>query len=433
MSADRWVVLGVAPARATWFTELARWSTAGVVPVEFVKCLSVDEVAVRLRSGRVHSAVLVDEHTPGLDRDLLAEAVARGCTPIVVGTPSDGGRRPDLGATLADGFDRTDLLAALRQHARTISRVDQVASTTPSAASGPWRGRLVGVTGVPGAGASIVAMALAQELATDPRNRGTVALADLRLDADLALLHDAREVAPGVLELVESARSGRLEPSTARRHLHGCPERGYDLLLGIRHHHEWTALPPRAVTDAVTALAQAYRLVVADVGCDLEGEDDAGSIDVADRNALARVVAERADLVVVVGRPGVRGTHRTARILSRLLAFGVPDDRLQPVMTCAPRPRRERAELAAALAALTVTSDGAEPRCATPVHVAESRPLERAVHDGVPLPAGLGRTVGRPVVAALDRLPRRSAPDLAVPVVPGSIGSWADAEPEVAG
>ncbi|OWY60782.1 hypothetical protein B7486_67325, partial [cyanobacterium TDX16] len=80
MSADRWVVLGVAPARATWFTELARWSTAGVVPVEFVKCLSVDEVAVRLRSGRVHSALLVDEHTPGLDRDLLAEAEDRGCT-----------------------------------------------------------------------------------------------------------------------------------------------------------------------------------------------------------------------------------------------------------------------------------------------------------------------------------------------------------------
>lgn len=430
MTPERWVVLGVAPARTTWFTELARWSTAGVVPIEFVKCLSVDEVTVRLRSGRSHSALLVDAHTPGLSRDLLADAADAGCAPLVVG---DHQQWADLAAaTLPDAFDRADLLVALHQHADAVTSVERSSRTDDSPAPGGWRGRLVGVLGVPGAGASLTSMALAHALAADPRHHTTVALADLRLDADQALLHDARDVAPGIQELVEASRSGTLGPTEVRAHLFSCPDRSYDLLLGLRHHHHWTALPAQSVDAALAALARTYRLVVADVGSDVEDEKLTGSADLDDRNAMARSVVRRADLLVVVGRAGVQGVHRLGRVLSRLLAAGVPNERLQPAIVCGPRRRRDRAELAATLAALTVAPPGRDAGCATPVHLHELRQAERAVHDGTPLPGALGRSIARPVGAALQRLPRREIHARPAAVATDRIGRWAEPVREAA-
>lgn len=432
MIGERWVVLGVAPVRSAWFTELARWATAGVVPVEFVKCLSTDEVVARLRSGRAHSALLVDAGTVGLDRDLLADAQAHGCAAVVVGNRPPHARGDDGGVVgLPATFDRAELLQILRQHARPVAEVDVAPALGSGLSPGPWRGRLVAVTGVAGAGASTLAAATAQRLGADPRTRGTVALADLRLQADQAVLHDAREVAPGVQELVEAMRHGPLGPQDVRSHLFAAPDRGYDLLLGLRRHQDWTALPPRAVGAAVEALVQGYRVVVADVGADLEGEERTGSLDVGDRNALARAVAERADVVLVVGRPGVLGVHRLARTLRTLAEAGVPDERLQPVVTFAPKRRRQRAELAAALAQLAaLPHDGA---CPSPVHVPSCRGVERQVHDGMVLPSALGVPLARVVDAALERLGPRTREEGPVAIVPGRIGAWDEAKPEVAG
>ncbi len=52
MSTERFVVLGLAHVRAGWFVEVSRWSTSGVMPIEFVKCVSVDEVRGRLAGAR---------------------------------------------------------------------------------------------------------------------------------------------------------------------------------------------------------------------------------------------------------------------------------------------------------------------------------------------------------------------------------------------
>ncbi|MEQ1786458.1 MAG: hypothetical protein ABL966_05350, partial [Acidimicrobiales bacterium] len=84
MAAERFVVLGVAQVRSAWFREVARWATSAMLPVEFVKAMSVEEVRVRLRSGRGYSALLVDDSLSGLDRDLVDLAREAGCSVIVV-------------------------------------------------------------------------------------------------------------------------------------------------------------------------------------------------------------------------------------------------------------------------------------------------------------------------------------------------------------
>lgn len=424
-AAERWVVLGVAPVRTAWFTDLARWSTSGVVPVEFVKCLSTDEVASRLQSGRPHSALLADGRCPGLDRDLLHQASAAGCASIVVGALPSAWPGDDV-ASLPDGFDRTQLLQALQRHAHPI---DQVVASAARATTTPatWRGRLVGVTGARGSGCSTTSMALAQGLARDARLRGELALVDLALDADLGVLHDAREVLPALQELVEAHRTTQPGPTRVRSMLYADPRRGYDLLLGLRRHRDWTALRPRAVAATVEGLVQAYRVVVAEVEPDLEDEQETGSFDVEERNALARAVAERADLMVVVGRPDVQGLHRLARTLSNLVESGVPGERLQPVVVGTSRRRAERAQVAAALAGL-VSLPADEPGIASPVHVPHRSQVERSVHDGTPLPEPVTRAITGAVVASLDRLePRPRRRGHASPVPTGRVGHWADA------
>ena len=61
---SRYVVLGLAHPRAPWFSEVARWATAGSAPVDFVKCVSAEEVHARLASGRRVSALLADADIP---------------------------------------------------------------------------------------------------------------------------------------------------------------------------------------------------------------------------------------------------------------------------------------------------------------------------------------------------------------------------------
>src|SRR5690606_40195729 len=62
---DPYVIVGVARTRQGWFSEVARWSTSGAAPVEFLKCLTTDEARALLGSGRRASALLVDAATPG--------------------------------------------------------------------------------------------------------------------------------------------------------------------------------------------------------------------------------------------------------------------------------------------------------------------------------------------------------------------------------
>ena len=435
MAGDRYVVLGLARVRAGWFGDVARWATSAALPLDFVKVVSPEEARARLRSGRPFSALLVDAGVAALDRDLVELAVGHGCAVIAAddGRSARSWRELGVHAVLPPGFEPDHLLDALRAVARPIARGDELTMPEEPAAEAPvtpWRGRLVAVTGAAGVGRSTLAVALASGLAADPRDRGLVLLADLALHAHQAILHDVGDVVPGVLELVEGSRGAGLPPDQVRGLCFTLAERGYDLLLGLRRHRDWTALRPRACAAAIDGLCRTYQHVVADVDADVEGDEQCGSTDVEDRNSLARHTLTRADLVLVVGVPGVVGVHAHLRVIGDLLELGVDAGRIVPVVNRAPRSPRQRAEVGAALSALLGAAAPAAVLASTPVFVPERRRLGELAHDAIAPPAALVRPLTGAVRGLLDR--RRhaagppSAPAEPVLVAPGSLGSWAD-------
>lgn len=429
MSDERWVVLGLAHPRAAWFRELARWATAAALPIDFVKCVSCAEARTRFAGGRSYSALLVGGDVVGLDRDLVDTASAAGAAVIVV-DPGRGTDWADVGAAacLTSPFDRDQLLATLEAHAVPVARV---AAATPGeeGPEGGWRGRLIAVTGPGGTGTSVVAMAIAQAFAAEPSNAAMVLLADLSLHADLGVLHDTREVVPSVQELAEAHRSGRLPIDRVRSTTFDALDRGYHLLLGLRRHRDWTAIRPRAFAAALDGLMRSYRLVIADVDADLEGERLTGSTDVEDRNVMARTVLPAADLVVVVGNPTVKGLHALARTVREFAAEGIEPSRIVPVLNRAARNPRRRAEAVAALVALLgrdlATAIG------NPVVLGDRGDVEDAIRDGVRLPWPLSRPIHAALTTRMEARPSRhhgrTPPALApAPVVAGSVGSWTE-------
>ncbi|MGH9247011.1 MAG: hypothetical protein ACRD29_22370 [Acidimicrobiales bacterium] len=430
MRGERFVVLGLAHARSAWFRDVARWATSAAIPVEFVQCLSAEELRARLGSGRAFSAVLVDGGLPGVDRDLLDVARHVGSAVLVV-----DGRRGEhdwhaLGASavLLPDFDRTDLLEALETYAARITRGDAV-TLAPAAAPSAWRAPLIGVTGARGAGVSTAAMALAQGLAADARHGGLVLLADLALDAELAALHDAKDVVPGVQELVDSHRGGHPSAEEIRTLTFHVPVRGYHLLLGLRRHRDWTAIRPRAFDAALEGLRRSFSAVVADLDPDVEGEAQCGSVDVEERNLMARTVTSTSDVVVAVGQARVKGLLSLVRVLVGLVDHGVHPARIVPMLNQAPRSPARRAELTKTLSLLTAPITGSEV-FAAPIYLPERRHLDTTIRDVAHLPAPLVS----PIVGAVGAMLHRSIGGVApsepepVPVAPGSLGTWTTTE-----
>jgi CO dehydrogenase nickel-insertion accessory protein CooC1 len=424
---ERFVVLGLASPRAPWFAQVTRWATAGSAPIDFVKCVSSEEIHARLASGRVVSAVIVDAERAANDRDLIDRARRDAGAVFVVADARIERDWPAMGvaAVLSPDFSRDELLTALVAHAVAVGRIEhrEVAAVEQIPAS--WRGRLLAVTGAPGTGASTIAMALAQGIATDARNRALVLLADLALDADLAMLHDARDVVPGLQELVEASRSTVPSDELARL-VFTVADRGYDLLLGLRRHRDWTVVRPRSFDVALDALRRRYRVVVADVDSDIEGEEETGSADVGDRNHIARRTLRSADLVLVVGNATVKGVHSLARTLHELRSGGIAPDRLVPVVNRAGRAPRQRGELTRTLRSLGAMRDAVVD---APIFVSERRHLDDAVVHAAPFPAAFAHAIALAVEGLLDRTgtrPAREAEPAAV--VPGTLGSYYEPE-----
>jgi MinD-like ATPase involved in chromosome partitioning or flagellar assembly len=435
MATERYVALGLARVRTSWFSEVSRWATSGQLAMDFVKTVSAGEVRARLESGRPFSALLVDGGLPGVDRDLLELAREHGCAPIVV---VDGSTRDwsAIGAadTLPTDFGRTELEAVLAERATPIGRADDLPGQVEvDADRGPgFRARVVAVTGPGGTGRSLVAMAVAQGAASDPGHADTVVLADLALHADQAMLHDARDVIPGVLELVEAHRSGAPSPEDIRSLTFDIVTRRYRLLLGLRRHRDWTALRPRALRSALDGLRRSFTLVIADVDDDLEGETTTGSADVEDRNLLARTTIGAADVVVVVGNPGAKGAHSLLRVVRECIAAGVSPERIVPVVNRAPRNRSARTEIGRAVSELLAASNPGQP-VLSPVFLPERKQLDDVVRDGVALPESFVAPISQAVQARLEAVEDRSpcpAFDEPVLVEAGSLGSW---DEEVAG
>lgn len=429
MTGERFVVLGLASPRSGWFRELATWATAAAVPVDFIKCLSIDEVHTRLAGGRPYSALLIGADVLGLDRDLVDAAATAG-TGVIVVDPTPGRDWLALGVRgfLTEPFDRADLMANLAEHASPISPVAPEPPDPTSAGDEPTRrGRLVAVTGPGGSGTSTLAMGLAQTLAAaDP---SPVLLADLARNGELAMLHDAREIVPGLLELVDAHRLARPTPADTHAMTFDAVGRGYQVLLGLRRPRDWTAIRPRAFEAALGSLTATYEWVVADVDADVEGAADTGSSDVEDRNRVARTTLSRADVVVVTSPAGLKGLHALGRTIRDLVGVAVPIERILPVFTRAPRMRRSRTQLAKSLAALLGPGQGFED-LPGPVFVGDRRDIEAAFRDGVRLPDSLSRQSHRHVIEIIEQVGPRAAPVGVEPlaVVPGTLGSWAAEE-----
>jgi hypothetical protein len=436
---DRYVLLGLARARADWFRTVGQWATAAMLPAEFVRCVAAEELRARLRSGRRFSAAIVDASVPGLDRDLIAAAEEVGCRVLVVDDTASGRDWKGLGvaAVLAPVFSRDELLEVLAAHAEMVGAAVIEDGPRPDDTAHP-RGELIAVTGPGGTGASTVAIALAQGLASglgqDGSRRGrrdstsapSVLLADLCRVADQAMLHDSRVVVPGIQEVVESHRTSVPPRSTLLDQTFEVPARGYRLLLGLRRPRHWVAIRARALEATLDSLQRLTDVVVADVDADVEGEAETGSLDVEERNLLSRATIARAGAVVVVGEPSMKGLFALVRTLSELLGFGVPVDRVVPVLSRAPRSPRGRAELTAALTDLLTASSGvAAKRLVAPLHLPERR-IDEALRDGVAVPAPLPALTARAVVAVLQRAGDRDAPVAAGPelVVPGSLAAF---------
>jgi len=423
---DHFVVLGVARVRSAWFRDISRWSTSAALPVDFVKCVSTDEMRARLSSGRPFSALIIDAALPALDRDLVDLARGTGCAVIAI---DDGRGRRDwahvgVDAVLSEPIDRDMVLAVLKDHAQPVrTSGNDIGLTRDSGDFTGWRGQLVAVLGGGGVGASTVAMAIAQGLAADVRRAGLVALADLARRADLALLHDAGDVVPGVQELAEAHRGHALTCEDVRTFLFDCPDRGYHLLLGLRRSRDWSVLRPRAFEAALDGLRQSYRVMVTDVDADLEGEAECGSVDVEERNLMARTSVARADVVVTVGAAGVGGVHRLARITDDALRFGVEAARLLPIVNRAPRSPRARSEITRTLSTALETLGGEPVDVASPLFVTERRRLDETHRDAAPLPRQLVDPLAAAAAAMLERSQPPAAPE-PEPVKPGSLGSW---------
>jgi hypothetical protein len=302
------------------------------------------------------------------------------------------------------------------------------------------------VCGSGGTGASTLAIALAQGLANRQSSSVTsktrdasngVLLADLALHADQAMLHDARDVVPGVQELVEAYRAASPPTDELRSLVFAIEERGYDLLLGLRRARGWAALRPRSVEAAFDGIRGAWSLLVCDTDADLEGEAETGSVDMEERHALARTAVAQADVVFAVGLPGVKGTHSLVRVLGDLVDFGVPPPRVVPVVNRAPRGHRGRAEVAQVCAVVPArpspgasASNGPGPDGLCPPVFLPERRVDDALRDGVALPSSLSG----PLVAAFDGVLQRLGPLHAgaergqgpARVVPGTLGHWED-------
>jgi hypothetical protein len=443
---QRFVLLGLARARADWFRTVGHWATAAILQAEFVRCVSMEELRARLRSGRAFSAVLIDGGVPGCDRDLIADAAAADVTVLVV---DDGTARRDwleLGAAavLAPAFSRDELMEVLAATSEPVGSgtVDGPA-THPSEDAG-GAGELIAVTGPGGTGASTIAIALAQGLAagdgresarrsarSEPlRPASTVLLADLCLAADQAVLHDSRVVVPGLQEVVEAHRAATPTLTSLREQTFDVPERGYRLLLGLRRRRHWVAVRPRALDATLDQLQKLADLVVVDVEADVEGEAETGSLDVEERNLLARASLARAGVVVVVGEPSMKGVFALVRTIGDLIAFGVPPDRLVTIVNQAPRSPRARAEIGGAVVdLLTGLTGSAAERMVAPIHLPR-REVDRALRDGVAIPAPLPATLARAVVAVIGRAQEREPVPAGAPrlVVPGSLSGFTSQE-----
>jgi len=349
---------------------ITSWLRSARHSVEVVSCPTPEAGWSALMSGRRFSAVVVGEPDPE-----LASAAARTGTPVVsLGRFSHPGqlalgvpvpRGDQLGAEWPLASDRqsssalaqrptgrlialcgpggtgtSSVAAALAATAwplaglgtrggRSASR-RSCAAGAPSPASPAVGGGLSTTYGAAIAGGDERSPAYPAGTAGVGGGRARVLLADFARRADQAFLHGLAEPVSGLLDLVDAGRFRPIAAMDARRHTVAVP--GCRLLPGLRRPGHWTAVSPSAFDTVLAGLMSSFDLVLADVTGDFEGESATGSLDVEERNHMARRTTAGADVVVMVGGPGPHGTHRLTSVVDELLDHGVDPARIQPVV-----------------------------------------------------------------------------------------------------
>ncbi len=399
---SRHVLVGLAHPRAPWPTQLAQWSNSGAAPIEFLTCLTGDEVRALLGSGRQVSAVLLDGASNQVGPELVSDVVSRGSTAIGVEAAdiATDWRALGISAVLPSRFSSDQLAEMLGEHCVEVDRPPAPAHTDLVTPTLSGRGRLVAVCGPGGTGASCVAMGVAQGLAA--LTSGRVLLLDGARRADLAMYHDTGDVLPGLPELVERTRVGTPDPAELAELVFDSA-RGYDLMLGQRRLAEWATLRRPWVSDAIESLQRGWPMVVVDHDGDLEARSDTGSADLENRNATSLTLADRADVWLVVAGTGLKGLNDAARAVHEAAEAGVPEDRIQLVCNRTPRSPLTRSAITAAFAELTAGRDGA---AGPPTFIDEIPRLEGIHRDAAHLPARLVE----PVTRTTRRLLAQSGP-----------------------
>lgn len=414
---ERFVVLGLGPVRSEWFRRIARWAHDGSIGAQFVKCVSSADLIAHLRSERSYSAAILDASLPGVDRDTIDVVSSAGVAVLIV----DDHRRDDwlrLGATavVASTLSRDELAEVLTRHARPVGDHVDLPGEVPLVPT-PGGADLTVVCGPGGTGASTVAMALGQAHGDDPSLGGMVLVIDAARRAELAMLHDAGDVVPGIQEAVELHRGARPRLDEVRQLTFSVRARRYDLLLGLRRPHHWAAIRPRAVDALFESLLRGWRAVVVDTDGDAEPAQLGGSEDVEHRNHLMRAALQHARRVLVVGHPSTKGVYSLGQLLNELVEAGVDPSLLIPVVNDAPRSPVQRAAIARALFALGPDQPLA---VAAPLYVPHHRRLEASVRDGGRLPASVVDAVaGARSLPAAPRAEPQVEPER---VRPGSLG-----------
>ncbi len=124
----RWTALGLGPPRAAWLRRVTEWSVSGAIRLDFIKCVSVEEVTGRLAVvsnpgsqegdplplGLIIDASLLQRHTELIDAVRAARAVL-----IMVGAATDAADSPPVEATpgaicLSPDFGHRELTEALQ-------------------------------------------------------------------------------------------------------------------------------------------------------------------------------------------------------------------------------------------------------------------------------------------------------------------------------
>ncbi|MBT3248961.1 MAG: hypothetical protein HN361_08945 [Actinobacteria bacterium] len=418
MSGQRYVLLGLASGAPGWMTKVQPVLDTGQPAGEFLPCAGIADLTNRLASGRPFSALLIDHRTVGLDRELIQRSHAAHCPVIVVGKETDAGRWKSLGAdeVISSFLADEDLRLALQRHGNLINQTDRFrksdTQTAPPAIGDKakwqntsWHGRLIAVTGPGGTGASSVARALALGLGHDPRFQKSVALVDACLEADQAHLHGVDPGGKNLQQAVQAHRTGQptaQELFTLMIQPSGAP---YRLLPGLLRRRDWPAAGGSSLRSTLINIARHHLVTVVDVDpfVDLAPEEQPTSPSTP--GEIARVVMNLADFVVVVGRPSERDAIAQQRTLNTLVAAGVDDKRISPLILypAGPRPRWRspfgRKKLTATNPTGEISDPGTDPSGESAAQIA------------------------RRIAAQLDRLTSRTQNEPDTPLPPGSLGN----------